>query len=112
MVSAASSDKRDEYRQLRNGLIWAIIVINIATRIIFNFIEFTETSALITNIIMLIIFFSMQILVCLFWAMYKARSKWFALLGFIGWIGYIPLALLKDKGKPGQAATPVLAVSQ
>ena len=36
-------------------------------------------------------------LACYYWAKYKNRSKWFTLLGFIGWIGYAILAFLRDK---------------
>jgi hypothetical protein len=34
---------------------------------------------------------------CYCWAKYKNRSKWFMLLGIVWWIGYIVMAILKDK---------------
>ena len=36
---------------------------------------------------------------CYYWAKYKNRSTWLAILGLLAPFGFIPLALMKDEGK-------------
>jgi len=36
---------------------------------------------------------------CYYWAKYKNRSAWLAILGLLAPLGFIPLALMKDEGK-------------
>jgi hypothetical protein len=52
-----------------------------------------------------IVIYPCSFVACYQWAKYKNRSKWFTLLGFLGWIGYIVLACLKDKNTVKEGLT-------
>ena len=62
--------------------------------------EYDPTTALILVVlyyVLIVAAIGMEIYGCYCWAKYKGRNKWLCLLGLVAPIGFIPLALLKDK---------------
>ncbi len=82
----------EDYRKDRTQYIWGGIGVSIVARIIAVFLP-------IVGIIISLAALAMIITGCYFWAKSKAQSSWWALFGLIAPIGFIPLALLKDKNQ-------------
>ena len=107
-----NTEEKTYFRTKRTDTFWKVIIpLTLIQRVVVFFLSYMGIYiplplALVINIITIFFFLSLYILTCFYWAMYKGRNKWFMLLGLVGLLGFIPLALIKDKsGVVEQPAT-------
>ena len=82
-------DKKDSYRKARNTGVWIGIIVLFITRF-FGEVPFIGIPLWVIGI-------ALVLWGCWNWVKYKGRSGWWTLWGIISPIGFIPLALMKDK---------------
>lgn len=97
MESTSVKTEKQSNKDVQRALIWLYFVLAIVSRIIMSFITFTQSSALVVNIISLVVFLTISIFCCYYWTKYKGLSRGLAALGIIPLIGFLTLAFMKDK---------------
>jgi hypothetical protein len=84
---------KDKYKSLRNNLVWAGLIIAFVSRILVAIMPFAAAFALGLSCFGLVL----VVIGCYFWAKYKGRNPAWTVFGVIAPIGFIPLAVLRDK---------------
>lgn len=85
--------EKEIYRKRRNR--WTVAGIGLA----FLALTSSQTSSMPILLCFVLSIFALGSVIygCYCWTKYKGRSKWLCLLGVIASLGFLPLAILKDK---------------
>ena len=82
-------NNKDTYRRNRNTGVGAGILVLIFARLL--------SSILLLWVILWLVGLGFVLWGCWNWTKYKGRNRWWTLCGLLAPIGFIPLALMKDK---------------
>ena len=81
--------EKEEYRKQRNVAVWSGLGLLILSRIL--------ASIWLLSLLIWLVGLGVVIWGSWSWAKYKGRSGWWALWGLLAPVGFIPLALMRDK---------------
>jgi hypothetical protein len=92
---------KKHYKNRRDIFIGTVIGIVIVEQILTVIFNPPQTAYIIGNGIFAFINLFLMMTIYYNWALYKGRSRYFMFLSLIGFLGFIPMALLKDKNPNG-----------